>query len=156
MNEIETQNSYFPQTTCSDKEICTTKENMKEIGPLIKNSNTFSYVNKDRLTTKKNDFYLKGEIFSEKLMKNLKLNDDYDIMYNQQASPEEQDKVDLDDLKTYKFKQAVKNCLKRELVDSFKLDEFYNKLDNKVNFIHDNYLVPHFRSKLYVTSSSKV
>lgn len=89
-------------------------------------------------------------------MENIKLNDDYDIYYNQQVSPEEQDKVYLDDLKTSKFKQSVKSCLKGELIDSFKLDQFYSKTDNKVNFIFDNFYVPHFKNKLYVTSTSKV
>ncbi len=133
-----------------------TEENLKDIPRLTKNSNTNSFVYKDLLSPIKNEINVKKEIRKEIIMKNLKLNDDYDILYNQQVSPEEQDKVLLDDLKTYKFKQAVKNCLKGELVDAFKLDEFYSKMDNKVNFVDDNYFVPHFRNKLYVTSSSKV
>ena len=84
------------------------------------------------------------------------MNDQYDILYNQTISPEEQDKMNLDELSTYKFKESVRHCLKEELVDSVRLDEFFLKKDNKINFIHDNFFVPHFKNKLYLTSASKV
>jgi phage pi2 protein 07 len=83
-------------------------------------------------------------------------NESYDLIYNNKISPEDQDKVSLDILSTHKFKETVKYCLKEELVNSFKMDDFFKKQDNKINFMYDNYYVPHMRNKLYVQNGNKV
>lgn len=90
------------------------------------------------------------------IMHNLERNDSYDQIYNSKISPEDQDKVNLDDLGTYKFKETVRRCLKEELVNSFKMDDFFTKHDNKINFMYDNFYVPHMKNKLYFNNSNKV
>ena len=93
---------------------------------------------------------------SNALKHNLEENDNYDQKYNNQVSPEDLDKVVLDDLKTHKFKEVVKYCLREELVNSFKMDDFFTKKDNKINFMFDNYYVPNIKNKLYMNNPNKV
>ena len=88
-----------------------------------------------------------------RIMDDLDKNDEYFYNYVQNVDSEEKDKVNLDDLKTHKFKESVRHYLKEQLSNSFKMDDFFTKSDNKINFMYDNYHVPNMRNKLHVKNN---